>query len=177
MIMVKYEIKAYSLDEAKQKAAVMGLTVVRYVTQSWKNAGSPMNDKDFKTFAVDVMDKNRLTATSGVALAVAVDPGSKDTRERPYKFVNNVQEGRRTTKRVFEVRIKETDELVGEASTKGDAIDLAKAAMIKYKKSMYCPIVYRVAEEEKAVAFDLEYVPSVSAKEGTYVIFGNEKGF
>ena len=175
--MVKYEIKAYSLDEAKQKAADMGLTVVRNVTQSWKNAGSPTSDKDFKTFAVEVMEKNRLTASSGVALAVAIDPGSKDTRERPYKFVNNVQEGRRTTKRVFEVRLKDTDELVGEASTKSDAIDLAKAAMIKYKKDMYCPIVYRVAEEEKAVAFNLDYVPSVTAKEGTYVIFGNVQGF
>ena len=172
--MVKYEIKAYSLDEAKQKAADMGLTVVRNVTQSWKNAGAPVADKEFKTFAVDMMDKNRLTNSIGVALVVAFIPGSKDTRERPYKFVNNVQEGRRTTKRVFEVRIKETEELVGEAPTKGEAIELAKAAMVKYKKDMYCPIVYKVAEEEKAVAFDLEYVPSITAKEGTYVVFGNE---
>jgi flagellar biosynthesis/type III secretory pathway ATPase len=134
--MVKYEIKAYSLDEAKQKAADMGLTVVRNVTQSWKNAGAPVADKEFKTFAVDMMDKNRLTNSIGVALVVAFIPGSKDTRERPYKLVNNVQEGRRTTKRVFEVRIKETEELVGEAFTKGEAIELAKAAMVKYKKDM-----------------------------------------
>lgn len=176
MIMVKYEIKAYSLEEAKEKAAEMGLTVVRNVTQTWKNAGSPLTDKDFKTFAVDVMAKNRLTNTEGVGLIVAFTPGSKDTRERPYKFNNNVIEGKRSIKRVYEIRLKDTDELVGEADVKGDAIDLAKSLMVKYKKDMVATIVYRVTED-KDVAFTLDYVPSVTAKEGTYVVFGNEKGF
>ena len=46
--MKKFEIKAYSLEEAKEKAAEMGLTVVRNVTQSWKNAKSPIADKDLR---------------------------------------------------------------------------------------------------------------------------------
>lgn len=174
--MVKYEINAYSLEEAKEKAVEMGLTIVRNVTQSWKNANMPMSDKDFKVFAVDVMSKNRLTQTEGVGLIVAVNPGSKDTRERPYTFKNNVVEGRRSVKRVYEVRLKDTDELVGEADTKGDAIDLAKALMTKYKKDMVATIVYRVTDD-KDVAFTLDYTPSASAKEGKYVIFGNTKGF
>lgn len=174
--MVKYEINAYSLEEAKEKAVEMGLTIVRNVTQSWKNANMPMSDKDFKVFAVDVMSKNRLTQTEGVGLIVAVNPGSKDTRERPYTFKNNVVEGRRSVKRVYEVRLKDTDELVGEADTKGDAIDLAKALMTKYKKDMVATIVYRVTDD-KDVAFTLDYTPSASAKEGKYVVFGNTKGF
>lgn len=174
--MVKYEINAYSLEEAKEKAAEMGLVVMRNVTASWKNAGAPLTDKDFKVFAVDSMMKNRLSQTEGVGLIVVLDPGSKDTRERPYTFKNNVVEGRRTTKRVYEIRLKDTDELVGEADTKGDAIDIAKALMIKYKKDMVATIVYRVADD-KDVAFELEYTPSVNAKEGKYVVFGNNKGF
>ena len=176
MFMVKYEIKAYSLDEAKQKAADMGLTVVRNVTQSWKNVNSPVTDKDFKVFAVDIMAKNRLTQTEGVGLIVALDPGSKDTRERPYSFKNNIVEGRRSIKRVYEIRLKDTDELVGEAETKGDAIDLAKTLMTKYRTNMVATIVYRVTED-KDVAFELNYTPSASAKEGKYVVFGNVKSF
>ena len=174
--MVKYEINAYSLEEAKEKAVEMGLTVVRNVTQSWKNANTPMSDKDFKVFAIDMINKNLLTQTEGVGLIVAVNPGSKDTRERPYTFKNNVVEGRRSVKRVYEVRLKDTDELVGEADTKGDAIDLAKALMIRYKKDMVATIVYRVTDD-KDVAFTLDYTPSTSAKEGKYVVFGNAKGF
>lgn len=176
MIMVKYEINAYSLEEAKEKAIEMGLTVVRNVTQSWKNANCPLTDKDFKMFAVDVMAKNRLSQTEGVGLIVALNPGSKDTRERPYTFKNNVVEGKRSIKRVYEIRLKDTDELIGEAETKGDAIDLAKALMSKYKKDMVSTIVYRVTED-KDVSFELVYTPSASAKEGKYVVFGNNKGF
>lgn len=172
--MKKFEIVAYSLEEAKEKAAEMGITVVRNVTQSWKNANCPLNDTDFKVFAVDVMEKNRLTDASGVGLIVAVTPGSKDTKKRPYEFVNNVVEGNRNLQRVIEIRLKETDELVGEASKKDDAARLAKELMKKYRQDMVATIVYRVMEG-KDVAFELKYAPSSDAKEGRYVVFGNDK--
>ena len=152
--MRKIEIVAYSLEEAKEKAAEMGITVVRNVTQSWKNANSPMSDAEFKVFAVEAMEKQRLTDASGVGLIVAVNPGSKDTKKRPYEFVNNVVDG--------------------EASKKDDAARLAKELMVKYRKDMVATIVYRVTEG-KDVAFELNYSPSADAKEGKYVVFGNDK--
>lgn len=174
MFMKKFEIKAYSLEEAKEKAVEMGLTVVRNVTQSWKNAKSPIADKDFKIFAVDMLEKNRLSEAEGIGMIVCMIPGSQDTRQRPYTVVNNVVEGKKQVSRVFEVRRKDTNELVATASTKADAEEAAKKAMVSVKTDLYCEIVYRV-EEGKALAFEVKYTPSVNAVLGTYIVFGNER--
>ena len=174
MFMKKFEIKAYSLEEAKEKAVEMGMTVVRNVTQSWKNAKSPIADKDFKIFAVDVLEKNHLTDIEGVGLVVCMIPGSKDTRQRPYTVKNNVTEGKKQIERVFEVRRKDTDELIATTGKKADAEKLAKEAMARVKTDLYCEIVYRV-KDGKALAFEVDYVPSVNATLGTYIVFGNEK--
>ena len=173
-MVVKYEINASSLDEAKQKAAEMGLTIVKNVTPSWKNANCPVfGTKDFKLFIADVLDKKRLTNTRGVGLIVATDPGSADTRQRPWTYNNNVKEGFRRTKRYFDVRVKGDETLIGSFEKKGDAARAAKAAMVDYKKDMYCEIVYRVVDPEMGIAFTLDYTPSCKAKMGTYVVFGN----
>ena len=172
--MKKIEIKAYSLEEAKEKAVEMGLTVVRNVTQSWKNAKSPVSDKDFKIFAVDMFEKQRLANTEGLGMIVCVVPGSQDTRKRPYEVVNNIVEGKKQIERVYEVRRKDTNELIATAAKKSDAEDAAKKAMAAVKTDLYCEIVYRV-KEGKALAFEVKYVPSINAVLGTYIVFGNEK--
>ena len=46
--------------------------------------------------------------------------------------------------------------------------------MKKYRQDMVATIVYRVTEG-KDVAFELNYSPSTDAKEGKYVVFGNDK--
>lgn len=172
--MKKIEIVAHSLNEAKEKAAEMGITVVKDVTKSWKSANSPTNDSDFKVFAVDSMEKNNLAKATGVGCIVTITPGTKDTKKRPYVFVNNVVDGTRNLQRVIEIRLKETDELVGEASKKDDAARLAKELMKKYHQDMIATIVYRVTEG-KDVAFELNYSPSIDTKEGKYIVFGNDK--
>ena len=172
-MVVKYEINAYSLDEAKQKAAEMGLTIVKNVTPSWKNANCPkFGTNDFKVFMADALEKKRLTAATGVGLIVATENGSADTRQRPWTFNNNIKEGSRATKRYFEVRTKDGN-LVGSYEKKGDAARAAKAAMVDVKQDMYCDIVYRVVDPDMAVAFTLDYTPSIKSKMGTYVVFGN----
>ena len=77
-MVVKYEINAYSLDEAKQKAAEMGLTIVKNVTPSWKNSNCPaFGTSDFKKFMVEMLDKKRLAAATGVvALSALVASGA-----------------------------------------------------------------------------------------------------
>lgn len=172
--MKRIDVNAFSLDQAKEIAAEAGIVVTNNVTQSWINAKRPMSDKEFKAFAVEMLQKKRFDQVEGVGLIVAVEPGSKDTRERPYKFVNNVVEGKRNIKRVFEIRVKSTDKLVGEADSKGEAEKLAKKLMAELREDLTCTIVYRVIED-KAKAFDLVYTPSASAKEGKYIVFGNEK--
>ena len=173
--MKKYEISAYSLDEAKAIAKnEYGITVTQNVTQSWKNVGSPLSGKEFEAFCTDILAKRHLTDVEGTGLAVAVTPGSKDTRERPYKFKNVPTEGRRQMERVIEIRLKANDEVVGTATNKGDAEKLAKKLMLQYRQDMVAVIVYHV-KDGKETAFELDYAPSQSAQKGRYIVFGNEK--
>ena len=174
--MKRFEINAFSLEEAKAKAAEMGMTVVRNVTQSWKNAGSPVTDKSFKEFAIDSLQKNHLANADGVGLLVVVAGGSADTRERPYKYVNNVVEGKKNIERVYEVRRKDNGQVVATDTKKSDAEKKAKKLMPELKTDLECVIVYHVTEG-KDLAFTLNYTPSTSAKEGTYIVFGNDRQF
>ena len=166
--MKKITINAYSFEEAKQKALNEGITIVRNVTPSFKKE----NPEDFDEFAQRMLEKNKLTNTTGVGCVVVTEPGSADTRERPYEFINNVTEGQLTKKRVFEIRTVSDDTLVAEAETKVEAARLAKAAMKTVKKDLICKQVYRV-DDDHALAFSLNYVPSSNTKLGTYIVFGN----
>ena len=66
--MKKFTIKAYSFDEAKQKALEEGMTIVRNVTPSFKKE----NPVDFDTFAAQMLEKNKLTNATGVCCVVVV---------------------------------------------------------------------------------------------------------
>ena len=171
--MKKFTVNAYSLEEAKQLASENGITVIKNVTQSWKHADSPFDGKALEVFCADTLAKNNLVGAKGIGLIIAANPGSKDTRERPYKFKNIVSEGKRKTKRVFEVRLAKNDEVIGTANKKADAEKLAKELMKEYAQDMYAMIVHKVTEG-KDIAFELKYTPSASAKKGTYIVFGTE---
>lgn len=173
--MKKFEISAYSLDEAKAIASSeFGVKVTTNVTQSWKNAGSPLSGKEMELFCTNMLDRKHLTDVEGVGLIFAVTPGSKDTRERPYKFRNVTAEGKRQMERVIEIRLKATGEVVGTAKNKGEAEKLAKKLMVTYRQDMVAVIVYHV-KEGKETAFELDYAPSQSAQKGKYIVFGTQK--
>ena len=174
MIMKKLTINAVSSKEAKEMAAEQGLTVVHDSTPSWKKAGSPVvGTQEFYDFANEALKANKLTDAKGVGVIVTLDPGVADTRERPYKYVNNVFEGTRRYVTTFEVRRKDTGALVGAAYKKKDAEKLAKKAMVDVKADMECRVV-KTEKNDNDLAFTLDYVPSINAKTGTYVVFGNE---
>lgn len=166
--MKKFEINAYSFEEAKAKALEMGITVVRNVTPSFKNE-KPV---DFDDFALAMLKKNHIDTATGVGCIVVKEAGSADTRERPYEFVNNVTEGSLTKKRVFQIVKVSDNSVVTEADTKADAARAAKAAMKDLREDLVCRQVYRV-DKDHELAFTLKYVPSNNTKMGTYVVFGN----
>lgn len=171
--MKKFEIKAFSLEEAKEKALKCGLKVVKNVTMSYKNADAPdINSDLFKTFAEEMFTKNKLDDTTGVGLIVVVEPGNADNKARPYKLIDNKPKGTIEKKRVFEIRLANSDKLVGEADSKNEAIRKAKELMSEYKENMVTRVIYRVLGE-KGIAFKLDYFPSINTNEGTYVVFGN----
>ena len=175
--MVKKEFEVYSYEEAVAAAEAEGFKVTRNKTASWKNAGSPISDKDLKAFVVDQMNKEKLTGVPGVGFIVVVASGSKDTRERPYTYENVVTAGRMATERTFEVRRVDNGDLVvslaGEGATKDAAIKAAKEAMLDVKADMDIEVVYRV-KDGKNVIGHLKYVPSINAEKGRYIFLGNE---
>ena len=166
--MKKFEINAYGYEEAKAKAIELGMTIVRNVTPSYKKE-APIN---FDEFAERMLKKNHLDNAEGVGCVVILEPGSADTRERPYEYVNNSATGKLKKQRTFEVRTVATDAFVGEATTKGEAAKIAKNAMKELREDLYCKQIYKILGD-KGLAFELKYVPSVNTKEGRYVIFGN----
>lgn len=168
MIMKKFEINAFGLEEAKAKALEMGISVIRNVTPSFRNE-KPV---DFDLFAEEMLKKNKIDNATGVGCIVVIEAGSADTRERPYELINNVTEGSLTKKRVFEIMKKSDGTLVATGETKGDAIRAAKNAMKTLREDLICKQVYRVVGSHE-LAFELKYVPSANTKEGTYVVFGN----
>lgn len=162
------EIKAYTYAEAVAQASQKGLKIIRNVTPSYKNAGCPTG-RDLMDFGVSMLEKNKLDGITGVGIMCVVEDGKPDTRERPYTFKDHASSGERTKTRMYIVRTKDTDHLVGKAPDKGAAVKLAKAAMAEYKEDMICTIMYEVSDPE---AFTLEYTPTTGTKIGTYVVFG-----
>ena len=174
MFMKKLVINAASIGEAKEMAAEQGLTVVHDSTPSWKKAGTPaVGSQEFYDFATDALKANKLVDAKGVGIIVSIDPGVADTRERPYKFNNVVSEGRKSYITTFEVRRKDNGALVGRARKKKEAEKLAKKAMVDVKADMTCEVI-KTEKTGNSLAFTLDYVPSINAKTGTYVVFGNE---
>lgn len=166
--MKKFEIDAYSYEEAKQKALEMGITIIRNVTPTYKKE-RPVN---FDDFAASMLKKNNIDTATGVGCVVVLEAGSADTRERPYELVNNVVEGSLSKKRVFQVCKKSDNSIVAEAETKGDALRAAKNAMKTLREDLVCTQVYKVLGDH-GLAFELKYVPSANTKQGKYIVFGN----
>lgn len=173
--MVIYEVTASNLDNAKIKALQKGLEVTRNVTKEWKDAGSPLTPKALRDFAIEKYQNYDFEYSLGSAAIIIVEDSIENTRVKPWIYKNNAMPGRRSIFRVFEIRLKSTDDLIGEAHDKKEAIRKAKTLMLHYKEDMYCKIVYRVAEKEMETVFYLNYAPSASTKDGTYIIFGNKK--
>jgi hypothetical protein len=171
MKMRKFVIEAFSYDEAKAKALENGLTVVRNVTMSYKNAQSPRYE-DLDAFCEEILKKHKLDATTGVGCMVVMENGSADTRERPYEFENVKSEGTLSKKRMFEIRTVEDDVLVASADNKAQAARLAKAAMKNVKRDLICKQVYKV-DSDHETAFRVKYTPSLNTKLGKYLVFGN----
>jgi len=178
--MIRKEYSVYSYAEAVAAVEAEGFKVIRNKTNSWKNAGSPISDKDFKVFAVAQMEKEKLTEIPGVGFMVVVANGSKDTRERPYTVENVVNEGRTLTERTYEVYRVDNGEIItslsGEGATKDAAIKAAKEAMVDVKADLDIRVVYRV-KNNKEVVCHVKYTPSVNAELGKYVFVGNELSF
>lgn len=173
----RVEVKAFTRAEAVESVKDT-FFVQRDATQAWKKAGEPSPlDKEFKEFCADYLAKHTKNAP-GTACSITYKAGSADTRERPYKLNDVVNEkGKRKYKTTYVLKDKETGAtLLTTTENKAKAKELAKKLFTEggYKGTAICTYTKEVVEGEP-VAFSIEYAPSKSAKEGQFIFFGIEK--
>ena len=175
VIFKKFETIGKTKDEAKAAAAPLNLRVDATGSYNKWAKENPTNEDNVKEWMKDYLNKKKFNMPNDGAYIV-LQPAVADTRERPYKYVNNVTEGKKNIERVYEIRTKRDGTVVGTASKKADAEKLAKSLMSDLKTDLECVIVYHVTEG-KDLAFTLQYTPSTNTKQGSYVVFGNERQF
>lgn len=139
-------------------------------TVAWKNKEQPQG-KYLEAFAEEHLD-NKLKGAGGIGYSVTVEPGSADTRERPYKVENVVTEGQRKFKTVYE-GFTPDGKLVLTKDTKGEAEEAAKDYVTAHKIDVDVRVAKNVTEGQ-AEALSVKYTPSVNTKLGTYIFFGYE---
>lgn len=166
------EVKGFSKANAVENVDFLD---VKYdATAAWKKEGSPIMGKALREFAAKYIDK-KLRGVAGVGCIITVEPGKADSRERPYTLTNIPTEGARKYKTFYNILEKETGAFAGRAEQKSKAMDLAKKLTTDNKKSYVGKLVKEVIEGQED-AFICDYTPSISTKQGTYIVFGLIKG-
>ena len=173
----RVEVKAYTKAEAIDQVKDV-FFVQRDATQAWRKSGEPSPlDKEFKVFCANYLEKHTKNAP-GTACMITYRAGAADTRERPYKMNDVVNEkGKRKYVTTYLLKDKSTgEELAKTTENKKKAQELAKKLYIDggFRGSIICTYTKEVAEGEP-VAFTVDYAPSKSSKEGHYIFFGVEK--
>ena len=173
----RVEVKAYTKAEAIDQVKDV-FFVQRDATQAWRKAGEPSPlDKEFKVFCANYLEKHTKNAP-GTACMITYRAGAADTRERPYKMNDVVNEkGKRKYVTTYLLKDKSTgEELAKTTENKKKAQELAKKLYIDggFRGSIICTYTKEVAEGEP-VAFTVDYATSKSSKEGHYIFFGVEK--
>lgn len=165
------QINAFTKKEAIEQSP---FHIQKDATQAWKNNGSPIiGSPEFKKWTTEYLAANTKNAP-GSGCMVTYVPGVADSRDKPYKF-NDVtnKEGKRKYKTTFLLVDKATKEIVAKSQgTKADAKNVARDLYKKgYKGNLECKYTKEVIEGEP-LAFEVAYTPSVSTKEGAYIVFG-----
>lgn len=181
---------------SKEKAlTTTGLDVemdrLKNATQAWKKAGSPMSQKQLNQFMSEYIKKNKV-----VGAYLVIEPASDDTRLRPYNVINEVTDGKRKVKTVYQIKEgefktkveKSTDEegkevlktvvtgveqlgaVVATADKKDTALKLMKELIEINKRDYVVEIVKEVVEGKKYAGYG-QYTPSKSAKQGKFMFF------
>ena len=187
---------------SKEKAlTTTGLDVemdrLKNATQAWKKAGSPMSQKQLNQFMSEYIKKNKV-----VGAYLVIEPASDDTRLRPYNVINEVTDGKRKVKTVYQIKEgefktkveKSTDEegkevlktvvigveqlgaVVATADKKDTALKLMKELIETNKRDYVIEIVKEVVEGKKYAGYG-QYTPSKSAKQGKFMFFVAESFF
>ena len=183
------EAQGYSKQKALETTGFdVDIERLKNATQSWKKAGAPLSGKKLTEFLEAYIKDNKVYGAY-----VVVEAASDDTRERPYKVINEATKGKRkatTTYQVKEAELKvkyhntkdeegndievpevtvvSSGKVEGRATKKDQAIKLMKDLIKQNKKDYVIEIVKEITEGQKFAAYG-EYTPSKSAELGKFL--------
>lgn len=183
------EAQGYSKQKALETTGFdVDIERLKNATQSWKKAGAPLSGKKLTEFLEAYIKDNKVYGAY-----VVIEAASDDTRERPYKVINEATKGKRkatTTYQVKEAELKikyhntkdeegndievpevtvvSSGKVEGRATKKDQAIKLMKDLIKQNKKDYVIEIVKEITEGQKFAAYG-EYTPSKSAELGKFL--------
>jgi membrane-bound inhibitor of C-type lysozyme len=183
------EAQGYSKQKALETTGFdVDIERLKNATQSWKKAGAPLSGKKLTEFLEAYIKDNKVYGAY-----VVVEAASDDTRERPYKVINEATKGKRkatTTYQVKEAELKvkyhntkdeegndievpevtvvSSGKVEGRATKKDQAVKLMKDLIKQNKKDYVIEIVKEITEGQKFAAYG-EYTPSKSAELGKFL--------
>lgn len=138
--------------------------------------------KDGVGFSLDAFLKEyletKLKGIENVGITITLESAKKDVRQRPYKLNNVLSKGRRK----YESKVMLVDQatltgdkvdltgakIYGFGETKSEAEALAKTVVTREKINLVGVNVHTVATGG-AVAFTVDYTPTLGTKEGEYI--------
>ena len=175
----KMEVTGATKDETLAKAPfdIMGDATQAY--KLWKKKQvNGVTESDKKQFMLDYLAKKSKNV-AGVGFSITLESAIADSRERPYGIHDKKNEsGARKYKTTYQLIDKTTGVVVAETSeTKAKAKEIAKDLYVNkgFKGNLVCTYTKQVVNGEP-IAFEVEYTPSKSARVGSYLVFGVERG-
>ena len=137
-----------------------------------------VTESDKKQFMLDYLAKKSKNV-AGVGFSITLESAIADSRERPYGIHDKKNEsGARKYKTTYQLIDMTTGVVVAETSeTKAKAKEIAKDLYVNkgFKGNLVCTFTKQVVNGEP-IAFEVEYTPSKSARVGSYLVFGVERG-
>lgn len=174
----KVEVVAESREAAIAQVESTLFHVNGDATQAYKNWKAKqtkgITERDVKEFMLDYLAKKGKNCP-GAGYIITVESAVGDSRERPYKFNDFKNDGKRKYKKVYQLIDKETGIVLKEVTTtKADAKNETKN-LIKngFHGTVQCKLIHKVIEGTEII-FEGVYTPSKNAKHGNWIAFGIE---
>ncbi len=167
------EYSAYGYQSAVKMVKNDGYNVCKNKTQTWKNSGCPLRDKELRAFAVELFERENIRL-AGDGVLLVIKSGVRNRRTHPFKF-KNIKRGRTKYKnRCYIWRRDDTGEVIMKLPGVGkkDALIIGKELVSTLQTNLTLEITYEVPN---SVAGHLVYTVSKDAALGLYLFVGIEK--
>jgi hypothetical protein len=175
----KMEVSGATKEEALSKAPFDIMGDATQAFKIWKKKQvNGVTEADKKQFMLDYLNKKSKNV-AGVGFSITLESAIADSRERPYTIHSKKNEsGARKYKTTYQLIDKATGAVLAETNeTKAKAKEIAKDLYANkgFKGNLVCTYTKQVVDGEP-IAFEAEYTPSKSARVGSYLVFGVERG-